>query len=413
MADERSCSTAFGGGTGLTANEDLATDPVREAERDRLVRVCTRLTGDAQIAEDLAQEVLLRAHRSGRRHEADQSRRAWLDGIARHVCLDWIRHRRRRPEVPLGVPPPERADALNIDREIERGEIIALLDKALACLPPPTRAALVDHYVRDVPLSEIALRRGWSGGAAAMRLQRGRQALCDLLLTELREDAVELGLVDPVARPTLRPTPLWCDCCGTRRLRARFHPAWCLHLECPDCTRAPAVLLHIEGENPFGDTTVSELFAGVRGVRRALGRVSTAFHTLLGNGLPGVSVRCRLCGQRSPLRVGGPYGDVEILCRHCAVRPGLAGIHAFATHHPAMVRFQRAHPRRRGLPARFLEAGGTRAVLLRYESLTSASRLEFLYAHAPMVLLGVWGGTPAPRAAIPPHACEVAPLDSE
>ncbi|HYK84301.1 MAG TPA: sigma factor, partial [Ktedonobacteraceae bacterium] len=58
-------------------------------ERTRLVRLCAALTGNIDVAEDLAQEVLLEAWRGieGLR-EAEQFSR-WLSGIARNVCLRW------------------------------------------------------------------------------------------------------------------------------------------------------------------------------------------------------------------------------------------------------------------------------------------------------------------------------------
>lgn len=373
----------------------VLADHEATAERRWVVRVCARLSGDAQTAEDLAQEVLLRAHRSREHQSVPGRRQAWLEGIARHVCLDWLRQRRRRPEVALGLPPPERPDAFDVDEELDRREIVALLDRAMARLPEHTRAALVDHYVHDLPQPQIALRQGWTPGAVAMRLQRGRETLRDLLLTDFHQDATELGLVDPGAGPGWRPTRLWCDSCGARRLRGRFHPGWGIHLECPDCTRGEAVLLHIEGQTPFGDLTAAELFAGVQGIRRAVGRVAVAFHALLGKGLPGVTVPCPRCGHGAPLGVGGPYGDVEILCPSCGMHPGLTGIGGVAHSHPAMARFKRAHPRTRGRRPRFLEAAGTRAVLLGLDSATSTDRIEFLYAHASMALLGVWGDTPA------------------
>lgn len=265
-----------------------ASEALAARERRQLVRLCARLTGDAMSAEDLAQEALLRAHRSREHLRAPELRQAWLDGIARHVCLDWIGRRRRERQLFCAHPLPEAPDALDLDRELDRHEIVSLLDRAMDRLPEATRAVLMDHYVSDLPQSDIALRHGCSEGAVAMRLQRGRQMLRDLLLTDFRADATELGLVNPGDAPGWRPTRLWCTTCGVRRLRARFQPDWGIHLECRDCTRGQAVLLRLEGHTPFGEMTTAQLFAGVHGVRRAVDRVSAEFHRLLGNGLPGV-----------------------------------------------------------------------------------------------------------------------------
>src|SRR5215472_11653127 len=67
-------------------------------ERARLVRLCTRLTGDAAAADDLAQETLLEAWRSQQALRAPDRFSAWLSGIARNVCLRWMR-RQKSPVV--------------------------------------------------------------------------------------------------------------------------------------------------------------------------------------------------------------------------------------------------------------------------------------------------------------------------
>src|SRR5690348_6427231 len=64
-------------------------------ERQMLVRFCSRLTGDRDAAEDLAQQTLLDAWRHGGDLRNPEARRAWLFGIARNACLMWLRRRGR------------------------------------------------------------------------------------------------------------------------------------------------------------------------------------------------------------------------------------------------------------------------------------------------------------------------------
>lgn len=59
-------------------------------------RVCAHL-GNRWAADDLAQEVYLRAHRSLPRFRGDSSARTWLLTIARRVCADHVREQQRRP----------------------------------------------------------------------------------------------------------------------------------------------------------------------------------------------------------------------------------------------------------------------------------------------------------------------------
>jgi RNA polymerase sigma factor (sigma-70 family) len=131
-----------------------------ETDRPRLVRLCARLSGCADAAEDLAQETLLEAWRHLAQLEDASGYWPWLTAIARHVCRRWARRHRSAAthERPLGAgsdeagraeePPAADADvALGLERE----ELITLLDRALARLPPATRAVLVARYVADWP----------------------------------------------------------------------------------------------------------------------------------------------------------------------------------------------------------------------------------------------------------------------
>jgi Sigma-70 region 2 len=69
--------------------------PGLAGERARLVRLCARLTGDPDAAEDLAQEVLLAAHAQAASLRDPARRGPWLAGIARHLSADWVRRQRR------------------------------------------------------------------------------------------------------------------------------------------------------------------------------------------------------------------------------------------------------------------------------------------------------------------------------
>ena len=58
-------------------------------------RLCARL-GDLEAADDLTQEVYLRAIPALSRFRAEASARTWLLQIARHVCVDHVRRTTRR-----------------------------------------------------------------------------------------------------------------------------------------------------------------------------------------------------------------------------------------------------------------------------------------------------------------------------
>src|SRR5437660_516001 len=70
-------------------------------EWSRLLAYCTRVTAGApgaagaNVAEDLVQQTLLEAWRHASRLYAPEVRMPWLFGIARNVCLRWLRSRGR------------------------------------------------------------------------------------------------------------------------------------------------------------------------------------------------------------------------------------------------------------------------------------------------------------------------------
>src|SRR5579872_2740408 len=203
---------------------------VWRAERPRLVALCASLTGDPTAAEDLAQETLIEAWRHRDRLRDSARERQWLAGIARNVSLRWLRARSRESARTLALPVSTEGDEASAPTwddllagdadlaiELERHELVALLDAALALLPPETRATLLAHYVEQTPLAELAGRLGASDATVAMRLQRGKLALRRILTTELYQEFAPHA-PDLYERHAWEETSLWCSICGRRHL---------------------------------------------------------------------------------------------------------------------------------------------------------------------------------------------------
>jgi RNA polymerase sigma factor (sigma-70 family) len=109
-----------------------------------LVRaICYDTTANLEHALDLAQEVFLRAF--GRLHSLRNDDRFgnWLVGIARHVCREWLRRRRRDRKVLTGIPPHALAVESNADFDPEKR-----IFQALAQLPEKQRLALHLYYLQ-------------------------------------------------------------------------------------------------------------------------------------------------------------------------------------------------------------------------------------------------------------------------
>jgi RNA polymerase sigma factor (sigma-70 family) len=137
--------------------DDQLSSSAFTIELPRLVGLCAHLTGDRGVAEDLAQDTLAEAWRQRHRLQDATAGPRWLSAIARNVCLRWQRVRGREIARQATYSDVDlldnRRDALDLERDLERAELAALLDRALARLPPLTRAALIGRYMVGMPLA--------------------------------------------------------------------------------------------------------------------------------------------------------------------------------------------------------------------------------------------------------------------
>lgn len=159
---------------GVPTWEEIARDHGRF-----LYAVAYRLAGNAEDAQDLVQDALLRIRR-GLETYRPGSLEGWLARIVTNVFLDDVRRRRRRPTVALPfdhehrLPPAAAADAASeaLSEEVQR---------ALDSLPPDFRVAVVLCDVADLGYDEIAGQLGVPVGTVRSRIHRGRRMLREML----------------------------------------------------------------------------------------------------------------------------------------------------------------------------------------------------------------------------------------
>lgn len=144
---------------------------------DRALRgLAYRLLGDAELMDDALQSAYLAAFRSLRSFRSESSVTTWLYRIAYNACLDELRRRRRRPEVPLS----EAADGRSPDpADVVAGRIE--LGGALATLSADVRAAVLLVDGDGLSYGDASEVLGVAEGTVASRLHTGRAALRRLL----------------------------------------------------------------------------------------------------------------------------------------------------------------------------------------------------------------------------------------
>lgn len=133
-------------------------------------RLCARL-GDRADADDLTQEVYLRAIPALARFRGDSSARTWLLQIARNVCADHVRRRTRRRA--LAERLAQRTSRDDIAIEADRSGEVAV-DEALANLDDDRRSAFVLTQVLGLSYLEAADVCGVPVGTIRSRVARAR-----------------------------------------------------------------------------------------------------------------------------------------------------------------------------------------------------------------------------------------------
>lgn len=371
---------------------NMGTEEEALRERDRLVRLCAHLTGAPDYAEDLAHETLLVAMAHERMLRDPERRPQWLTGIARNICRRWAAARGRElarsagdaaDDVILSVA--ERTPAgVDLDTALERGELAALLDHALAILPSVTREVLVRRFVDELPHAEIAARLGMSEDAVSMRLSRGRLALRQVLHSaELRDEASGYGLCAPTAE-RWEETRLWCLLCGRRRLEGRFTAAEFM-LRCLTCSTADLPYAHVR------PTRWGPAVGQLKSYRPAYTRLMAWVDAYVVPALPARAVPCAACGRVMPLRLG-PHGSASHYIDYSCLACGHAGgtsLNGLILTVPEGLRFWRAYPRLRKLPEREVETQGRPAIVTTFESVTAPARVDLVSARDTYETLGV------------------------
>ena len=147
------------------------------AYADRLFMLLVRLLGDRGEAEDVAQEVMLRAWRGIARFRGQSSYFTWLYRIAVNEANRALERRARRPAaVPIAARELDlpASPAQDPSRQAENSELRRALGEALAGLPPPLRTAIVLRDVEGLSTADAAEIAGVGQAAFKSRLHQAR-----------------------------------------------------------------------------------------------------------------------------------------------------------------------------------------------------------------------------------------------
>lgn len=179
----------------LAGSADAFRGLVELYHRPILSFVSRMVGGDGSLADDLAQDVFLRAWRHLGEYDPSRKFSSWLFKIAHNRTIDQLRRSKLRFTLALGVDedeegigdvaaPEEQSSPL---RQAEAAELQRLVQESVAGLRPAYREILLLRFEQDMQYDEIAGVLGIALGTVKVQLHRARKALA----RELQRRGVE------------------------------------------------------------------------------------------------------------------------------------------------------------------------------------------------------------------------------
>jgi RNA polymerase sigma-70 factor (ECF subfamily) len=152
-----------------------------------------RMTGNAEDAEDVTQEVFVRMYTNIGSFRAEASLSTWLFRIAGNLCVDNFRRGKKERTLVRSLDAPVASDeddgsgvgatrdvpdlSNEPDRLFARKELGAHIEAALRKLPPKLRSAVILHDIEGLAYEDIAQTESIPLGTVKSRIFNARVAL--------------------------------------------------------------------------------------------------------------------------------------------------------------------------------------------------------------------------------------------
>ncbi|MEL7564519.1 MAG: sigma-70 family RNA polymerase sigma factor [Dehalobacterium sp.] len=155
---------------------------------DRIIRVVYLIIDDYHVAEEITQEVFVRAFKSMNSFRGDSSAYTWLYRIALNLSRNHLNRRSRIRFRSLNMEEKEDVLTESPEEKVARKAMNSKVRASIIQLPLIYREVIILHYFEDLKVSEIAQVLQQPEGTVKSKLSRGREALENTLRKEVLED---------------------------------------------------------------------------------------------------------------------------------------------------------------------------------------------------------------------------------
>lgn len=151
-----------------------------ETHGEAVYGFCLRMMRDEATARDIWQQTFLEAYRDLHGFEGRASVRTWLIGIARHRCLDALKHMgrlRKRLESDEDAVLAYADPVASPGERLDRARLLAALERCIQRLPDVMRAALLERLATGATYEELAGSLGATANTLQARVARTHKRL--------------------------------------------------------------------------------------------------------------------------------------------------------------------------------------------------------------------------------------------
>lgn len=165
--------------------------------QDQAYRTAYGMLGNPEDAKDATQEAFIKIYKSLKNFKLQSNFSTWMYRIVHNTCLDMIRKRKRRQEIPMETKNKSNNEGYEILLEDTTDGPEALLDyqfvkgevkKCILELPIEYQGVIILRDIEGLPYDKIAKILEISEGTVKSRLNRGRKQLRQHLTDALQDD---------------------------------------------------------------------------------------------------------------------------------------------------------------------------------------------------------------------------------
>ena len=164
--------------------DESGLDDIIRTYRDGLTLYLANIVGSIRTAEELAEDTFVLLGIKKPKFREKSSFKTWLYSIGRHLALDYLRHWKRHPSIPLDELPEQAGEADAVETAYLRKEQQITLHRAIRRLNPEYRQVLWLIYFEGFSNKEAAAVMKKSVRSLESVLYRARKSLKAQLETE-------------------------------------------------------------------------------------------------------------------------------------------------------------------------------------------------------------------------------------